>query len=233
MTAHIPEELARAIDYTDVRKDLTYADVERLCLEAREHAVASAVVPSALVRRAAADLIDTAVAVSCYVGHPFGTQAARVKAGEAAVAAEHGAREITLVPHYGAVRAARWTDVERELVTVRRAAEAAAFGLVVEAPFLSDEELSRIAALAADAGYGWIANTAGFRIVSTRPETESAATEEVAARLVRAAGGRLRPKAVGGIATRAVAVRLLKAGAARLGVDAAPGRLHRWAEEDG
>jgi len=231
MTSRIPQELARAIDYTEVRKGLTYADVERVCLEAREHRVAALVVPSALVRRAAAGLADTDVAVSCYVGYPFGTQAPGVKAREAEAAAEHGASEIALVPHYGAVRAARWTDLETELATVRRAAEAAAYGIVVEASFLSDEELARVASLAADAGYVRIANTAGFRIVSTRPETEPAATQEIVARLSRAGDGRIRPKAVGGIGTRADAVRLLEAGAARVGVDAAPGLLRRWARE--
>ena len=39
MTPRIPRDLARAIDYTDVRKDITYADVERVCLEARDHQV--------------------------------------------------------------------------------------------------------------------------------------------------------------------------------------------------
>lgn len=233
MTARIPPGIAGAIDYTEIRKDVSYADIERICLEARDHRVASLVVPSALVYRAAAGLTDTDVAVSCYVGYPFGTQAAGVKALEAGVAAEHGAREIEVVPHYGAIRAGRWVNVERELTTVRQAAASATFRIVIEASFLSDGQLSRVASLAADAGYAMIANTAGFRIVSTQPETEAAATPEVVARLARAGGGRIRPKAVGGIGTRADVTRLLHAGAARVGINAAPGLLRRWAEEDG
>jgi deoxyribose-phosphate aldolase len=236
MTPRIPRQPARVIDYTDVRKDVTYADVERICLEARDHRVGAVVVPSVLVRRAAVCLADTEVAVSCYVGYPFGTQAAGVKAREAEVAAVHGATEIEVVPHYGAVRAARWQQVEAELRTVRGAAEAATFKLVVELSCLSDDELATLARIAADAGYALIANTAGFRIVSTRPETEAQATLETIARLVRAADGRIRPKAIGGIKTYAEIVRLLEAGAARVAVNAEPGILGRLAEaaqEDG
>jgi len=231
MTHRIPQDLARAIDLTEVRKDLTYSDVERACFEARSHGVASLVVPSALVRRAAVCLSSSDIAVACYIGYPFGTQAANVKAREASVALEHGAREIALIPHYGTIRAARWSNVKAELKTVRRAAKAAMFGVVVEVAYLSDEQLSRFASVAADAGYALIANTAGFRTVSTQPDSQAAATEETVARLARAGGGRILPKAVGGITTRSDVARLIEAGAARVGVDAAPGLLRRWAEE--
>ena len=231
MTLRIPDQPARAIDYTDVRKGITYADVERICLEARHHRVGAVVVPSALVHRAAVCLADVDVAVACYIGYPFGTQAVGVKAREAEVAVAHGATEIEVVPHYGAVRAARWEQVEVELHTVRGTIETATPKLVVELSYLSDDELTTIARIAADAEYALIANTAGFRIVSTRPETEAQATPEAIERLVRAAGGRIRPKAVGGIKTYAEVVRLLEAGAARIAVDAEPGILGRLAEE--
>ena len=236
MTQRIPEEVARTIDYTDVRKDITYGDVERICLEARDHRIGAVVVPSALVHRAAVCVADSGVAVSCYVGYPFGTQAASVKAREAEVAVAHGADEIEVVPHHGAVRAARWPEVEAELSTVQGAGSAATFKLVVELSYLSSKELATIARIAADAGYTLIANTAGFRIVSTRPETEAQATPETIERLVQAADGRIRPKAIGGIKTYAEIARLLEAGAARVAVDAEPGILRRLAEapqEDG
>ena len=233
MMRRIPQELARAIDLTEVRKDLTYRDVERSCFEARNYGIASVVVPSALVRRAATCLSDSDVAVMCYVGYPFGTQAPGVKAREAHVALEQGAREIELVPHHGAIRAGRWSDVERELEAVRGAVKAATLGVVVEAAYLSDEQLSRFASVAADVGCVRIANTAGFRVVSTRPDSQVAATEGTVARLAHAGRGRILPKAVGGIYTRGDAARLIGAGAARVGVDAVPGLLRRWAEEKG
>jgi deoxyribose-phosphate aldolase len=231
MTLRIPGRHAHAIDYTDVRKEITYADVERICLEARDHQVGAVVVPSALVHRAAVCLADVDVAVACYIGYPFGTQAAGVKAREAEVAVAHGATEIEVVPHYGAVRAARWEQVEVELHTVRGTVETATPKLVVELSYLSDDELTTVARIAADAGYALIANTAGFRIVSTRPETEAQATPEAIERLLRAAGGRIQPKAIGGIKTYAEVVRLLEAGAARVAVNAEPGILGRLAEE--
>ncbi len=231
MTARIPEQVAGAIDYTDVRKDVTYGDIERICLEAVEHRLGAVVVPSALVRRAAACLAGSDVAVSCYVGYPFGTQAAVVKAREAEAALEHGATELDVVLHHGTARAARWAEVEAELATVKSAAGPALLKLVVEASIVSDDELSTIARTAVDVGYAIIANTAGFRIVSTQPETQSQASPEAIDRLVRAGDGRIRPKATGGVRTGEDVVRLLAAGAARVTLDAEPGLLRHLAED--
>lgn len=231
MSAGIPREIAAAIDYTDVRKDVSYADIERMCLEAAVHRLGAVVVPSALVRRAAECLAGTEVGVSCPVGYPFGTQAAGVKAREAEVAVEHGATELEIVLHHGAARAARWVEVEAELQTVRDAAGSAMLKLVAEAPILSDDELSSVARLAADVGYSMIANTAGFRIVSTRPETQSAASPGAIERLIQSGDGRILAKATGGVRTHEDVVRLLAAGAARVTLDAEPGLLRRLAED--
>jgi len=226
-----PPELANAMDYTDVRKELTYADVERICLEVLDHRIGTVVVPSALVHRAIAPLHGTTVRVSCYIGYPFGTQAAPVKAREVEAAVEEGAAEIELVPHHGAIRAGRWEKVVTELSTVRKAAGDAKCKLVVEESYLSDEELATLIRVALDAGYTMIANTAGFRIVSTRPETARTATPEIVGRLLRAGEERMEVKAIGGIRTYADIARLLKAGASRIAVNAGPGRLRRLAAE--
>ena len=231
MTARIPEQVAGTIDYTDVRKDVTYADIERICLEAVEHQLGAVVVPSALVRRAAACLAGTDVVVSCYVGHPFGTQAAVVKAREAEAAVEHGATELDVVLHHGTARAARWPEVEAELATVKNAAGPTLLKLVVEASILTDDELSTVARTAAAAGYAMIANTAGFRIVSTQPETQSEVSPSLIGRLVDLGGGRIQTKACGGVRTREDIDDLLAAGAARVRLDAEPGLLRRLAED--
>ena len=231
MTARIPEQVAGTIDYTDVRKDVTYADIERICLEAVEHQLGAVVVPSALVRRAAACLAGTDVVVSCYVGYPFGTQAAVVKAREAEAAVEHGATELDVVLHHGTARAARWPEVEAELGTVKNAAGPTLLKLVVEASILTDDELSTVARTAADAGYAMIANTAGFRIVSTQPETQSEVSPSLIGRLVALGGGRIQTKACGGVRTREDIDGLLAAGAARVRLDAEPGLLRRLAED--
>jgi len=231
MSLRIPSRLARTIDYTNVKKDATYADVERTCLEAQTHGVAAVVVPSALVQRAARHLDGSNVLVGCYIGYPFGTPGTAVKAREADTAVADGAREIELVPHFGAIRARRWRDVERELAAVRAAIGKAVFNLVAEESVLTDEELMSVAHLAADAGCMLIANTAGFRIVSTRPETEATATVHAVERLLRAGMGSVRPKAAGGIRTAAEITDLVDAGAERVAIPADSGALRRLAEE--
>jgi len=230
MTQRVPRRIAARVDYTDVRKELTYAEVEQACHDAQEHKVASIVVPSALVPLAVECLADADVAVGCYIAYPFGTQSTRVKAREAEAAVAQGATELELVPHHGTLRAGRWTEIEGELRTVRTAAGNALLKLAVELSYLADDELATIARIAAEAGYRLLSNTAGFRTVSTRPETEAAATPEAVARILRAGGG-IRPKATGGIRAAAEVVRLLDAGAERVTLHAAPSALRRLAKQ--
>jgi len=231
MRPRISSRLARAMELTNIKKEITYAELEATCLEGLEHRVACVVVPSALVRRAADALRGSEVRVGCYVGYPFGTQAPAVKAREAEVAVSHGAREIELVPHFGAVQADRWDDVKRELEDVRAAGGEAVMKLVVEASVLGDDPLAFLIRLAVSAGYRWISNTCGFRIVSTRPETEATASPAAIKRLHRLGTEWVRWKAAGRIQKADEAAALIEAGAERVGVSMGPGMLRRWAEE--
>jgi len=230
MTPRVPRRIAGRIDYTDVRKELTYADIEQACHDAQEHKIASIVIPSALVPLAVRSLAGTDVAVGCYIAYPFGTQSTRVKAREAEAAVGHGATELELVPHHGTLRAGRWKEFEGELRVVRTATGNALLKLAVEVSYLSDDELVAIARIAAEAGYRLLSNTAGFRVVSTRPESEAAATPEGVARILETGAG-IAPKAVGGVRTAADVVRLVRAGAQRVAFQVAPGALRRLAKQ--
>jgi len=227
----LPPALAQVIDYTDLRKDLTYGDVEALCLEALVHGIGTIVVPSMLVPRAVA-CVGAGPVVSCVIGYPFGTQAASVKATEASNAVAGGARQLEVVPHFGALRAGRWQTVADELRAIREASNGATLTLVLETRALDRASVERACALAADLNYTLVANSIGFRTVSTRPETQGAATPEAIEALIRLAGKRIGVKAIGGISTRAEVEALLRAGAARVALEARHGLLRRFADEE-
>ncbi len=225
----LAKPLAEVVDYTDLRKEITYADVEALCLEAAVYGVRTVVVPSALVSRAVRRLAGAA-RVSCPIAYPFGTQAAVVKAREAEVAVASGAAELEVVPHFGALRARRWEAAAAELETVARAAGGATLKLVLETGILEADVLKRACALARDTGFAFVSNTVGFRLVSTEPGTVGSASEEAIGRLVRWAGGSIGVKVVGGVASIADVERWRVAGATRVAVSAQRGLLASWAE---
>ena len=84
------DRFARAIEYTDLRKTISSRDVETMCAEAILYRLGVVVVPSALVRQAVACAGGGGPSVGTVISYPFGTQAAVVKAREAAAAVEHG-----------------------------------------------------------------------------------------------------------------------------------------------
>ena len=226
----LPLEFAGGIDYTDLRKELSYADVEALCLEASIYGVRAVVVPSMLVSQTARCL-GNSIPLSCAIGYPFGTQAARVKGREAEEAVKQGASELEIVPHFGALRANRWTDVESELRFIRQAAGEATLKLVLEAESLSSAEIERICSMARATGYAFVSNTIGFRTVSTQPGTEGAATVESVKRLAKLSAGLVEVKAVGGVHSLGDLKQLLGAGATRVAVPARRGTLGTWTAE--
>ncbi len=223
------ESAVPVLDYTDLRKEITYGDIEALCLEARVYGLHTVVVPSGLVARAVRGLAGAA-SVACPIAHPFGTQAPIVKAREVDAALSAGAHELDIVPHFGALRARRWKDVRDELQEVARAARGAVLKLVIETGYLEDDILTSVCALARDAGFAFVANTIGFRIVSTQPETVGAASIGALERLVRCAGSAMGVKAVGGVRTLGDVAKLRAAGASRVAVAAERGLLASWAE---
>jgi deoxyribose-phosphate aldolase len=221
----VPVSLAQAVEYTDLRKEITYADVERLCYKAVVHKFAAVVVPSALVKLAATYLKDSPVRVATVIAYPYGTESLEAKVCEIETALVDGANELDVVPHFGAIRAGRWDVVEKELKAVRRAAADRTLKLVLEAQCLSKEELDHLVKIAAAMGFQFVVNATGFRLVSTKPETAGRASPELVSSLVKIGASQIRVKAAGGIREVADAQALIVAGATRVAIIAEAGVL--------
>ena len=216
---------AGSIEYTDLRKTISDRDVETMCTEAALCGFTAVVVPSALVSRARRCIGVGDTSVATVISYPFGTPAAIVKVREAAAAVEHGAGELDVVPHFGAILAERWDDVRAELSEIRAAAGEVTLKLVLETGRLSSPRIREACAIAADQGFEYVVNTVGFRIVSTDPDAEGSASVGVVASLCELAGDVLKVKAAGGVITIQAADELLDAGADRVAIPVRPGLL--------
>jgi len=218
--ANTGTRLESCVDYTDLRKEIEYGDVESMCADAITFGFGSVVVPSGLVRRAASVLKNSEPVVGSVLSYPFGTQEAIVKAREAEVAAGHGAAALDLVPHFGAILAENWDSVHAELSAVRSAAGDLLLSLVLEIGRLGTFQIRKLCAMAANCGYVRVVNTVGFRLVSTDPEAEGRASAETIRMLSGLVDGSLEVKAVGGITSRSQIEQLRASGADRFAVDA-------------
>ena len=96
-------DIAKTIDHSLLRPELDDAFIEDGCRLAAEYDVASVCVRPADVRRAAAILAGTDVAVGTTIGFPHGDHATATKVVEARRALADGATELDMVIQIGAL----------------------------------------------------------------------------------------------------------------------------------
>src|SRR5947207_1999818 len=118
-------QIAKAIDHSLLRPELDDAFVEDGCHLAARYDVASVCVRPADVRRAAALLQGTDVAVGTTIGFPHGNHATETKVFEAKRALADGATELDMVLQIGALKSGRDANVEADIRAVVEVAHAA------------------------------------------------------------------------------------------------------------
>ena len=168
MTISIDElterDIAKTIDHSLLRPELDDAFIEDGCRLAAEYDVASVCVRPADVRRAAAILAGTDVAVGTTVGFPHGGHATATKVDEARRALADGARELDMVIQIGALRSGRDADVEADIAAVVEVAHSAGaiVKVIFENAYLTDDEKVRACRLSEAAGADFVKTSTGF-----------------------------------------------------------------------
>lgn len=202
------------IDHTLLKPEATGADIKKLCWEAKEYHFYSVCVNSSYVELAAAELSGSDTKVCAVVGFPLGAMELNSKAFEADQACLHGATEIDMVIHIGALKEGRFDDVSNDIAAVVSVAAEynAKVKVILETCLLSKEEIVKACELAVQAGADFVKTSTGF-------STGGATAEDVA--LMRATvGNQAQVKASGGIRDIDKANEMIAAGADRLGTSA-------------
>ena len=207
-------QLASHLEHTLLRPEARRADIEAACQLSRELGCAAVCINPIWVALARELLEGSGVKVVAVVGFPFGATPSAVKAFETEQAVRDGADEIDMVLAIGQLRDGELALVEADIATVVHAADDRPVKVVLECGLLSDDQKRRAVDLAARAGAAYVKTSTGF--------LGSGATLHDVRLLHRAAGGRLRVKATGGIRFFEDAVALLEAGASRLGTSHSP-----------
>jgi deoxyribose-phosphate aldolase len=213
MSAPSPSELARLIDHTLLKPEVSAADIERLCEEAVRHRFFAVCVNGAHVARASSLLAGTDVCVAAVVGFPLGASASRVKSYEAGAAVDDGARELDMVLRVDLVKAADDTGLLRDIRAVVDAAGHALVKVILETSLLSGDEIVRACRVAEQAGARFVKTSTGF-------VPGGQATVEHVTLMRASVSPAVGVKASGGVRTFEQACALVAAGATRLGTSA-------------
>ncbi|MFJ8624980.1 deoxyribose-phosphate aldolase [Kitasatospora sp. NPDC093550] len=206
-------QLAKMIDHSLLRPELTTTEVLRGCELAAAYDVASVCVRPADVALAVKALAGTAVAVGTVIGFPHGGTTTAAKTAEAVDALAAGATELDVVLNIGLLRGGEDDAVRQDVTAVVDAAGGAALTKVIfENAYLDDDAKLRACRISARAGADFVKTSTGFA-------PGGATLEDV--RLMRAnVPSHMKVKAAGGVRTLDSMLEYVEAGAERFGATA-------------
>ena len=207
-------QIAKAIDHSLLRPELDDSFVEAGCRLAAEYDVASVCVRPVDVRRAAAILVGTDVAVGTVVGFPHGSSTTATKVVEATRAIEDGATELDMVIDIGALKSGRDDDVQRDIEAVVAVGHlgGAIVKVILENAYLTDDEKVRGSRLTESAGADFVKTSTGF--------APGGATHEDLALMRRTVSPAVQVKAAGGVRTLDALIDVMNLGVTRVGATA-------------
>jgi deoxyribose-phosphate aldolase len=216
------EQLAKTIDHSLLRPELTRAEVIAGCELARRYNVASVCVKPCHVSLAADVLRGSDVKVSTVIGFPHGSNRTEIKVAEARQAIADGAVELDMVLNIGELRSGSAEYVQTDIQAVCEAAHAqgAKVKVILENAYLNDDEKVLACRLCETAGADWVKTSTGF--------APSGATLEDL-RLMRASvGPQVQVKAAGGVRTLDALLAVIEAGCTRVGATATAAMLDEY-----
>jgi deoxyribose-phosphate aldolase len=208
---NVPTDVAKLIDHTLLKPEAKYADIDRLCDEAREYGFASVCVNPLYVERCAKRLKGSGVKTCCVIGFPLGATPKEIKALEARRAVRDGAKELDMVIAIGALKSGDHRYVYEDIRLVAEAARdgSALLKVIIETGLLTDEEKVAACVLAKKARADFVKTSTGFG--------HGGATVHDVELMARAVDHQLQVKASGGVKGAEDARKMVAAGASRIG----------------
>ena len=208
------EQLAKTIDHSLLKPELTEADITAGCQLAARYHVASVCVKPSFVPLAVQLLKGSDVAVGTVLGFPHGGSTTAVKVFEAQNAMDNGAVELDMVINIGELRSGNREYVLGDIRAVVKAAHkrGAIVKVIMENAYLTDDEKVLGCQLAELAEADFVKTSTGF--------AASGATLEDLKLMRASVGEQVQVKAAGGVRTLDALLAVIDAGCTRSGATA-------------
>ncbi len=216
------EGLAKMIDHSLLRPELTQDKVIEGCRIAREYDVASVCVRPADVETAVRALEGSSVAAGSVAGFPHGGHTIPVKVFEARDLISRGVAEVDMVLNIGRLLSRDFAYIESELEQMAAACHerGAILKVIFENAYLTDDLKIAACEIATKTGCDFVKTSTGF--------APGGATLEDLRLMRRHSGPNVRIKAAGGVRTLDQALAVHEAGCSRFGATATVAILDAW-----
>lgn len=207
------QQLAKMIDHTLLKPEVTKEQISSLIEEAKEYQFASVCLNPAWVSYAKEQLANSEVKVCTVIGFPLGATTTETKVFEAKQAVENGADEVDMVIAIGHLKSGDTDYVKNDIAKVKEAVgKEIVLKVIIETSLLTEEEKELACQLSEEAGADFVKTSTGF--------SGGGATVEDIQLMHRVVGDRLQIKASGGVRSLDDAKKMVEAGASRLGASA-------------
>ena len=216
------EDLARMVDHSLLRPELTCSQVLEGLAVARRYRVASATVRPCDIEAAVRELAGSGVAPGSVCGFPHGSQNTAAKLYEARDLLRRGAREIDAVIAVSKLLSREFQYVQEELDQLAETChkEGAILKVIFENAYLTDELKIVACRCCARAGADFVKTSTGF--------APTGATIEDVTLMRRYTPPEIGVKAAGGVRTLDRLLEFRAAGATRAGLTVTSALLDEW-----
>jgi deoxyribose-phosphate aldolase len=206
--------IAAYIDHTLLKQTTTYAEVDKLCVEASMENFAAVCIPPKYVAEAKKLLDGSRVKIATVIGFPLGYNVTDVKLREINDAIEMGADELDIVHDLCALKNGNWKFLGEEIDTLLQPILDAGkiSKVIIETGILTNGEIQKCCELYKNFKIDYIKTSTGYADIGATVN----AVEIMRRNLPMSMG----IKASGGIRTYAFAKQLIDAGATRIGCSA-------------
>ncbi|WP_029540764.1 deoxyribose-phosphate aldolase [Selenomonas sp. AB3002] len=205
-------EILARVDHTLLKQTATWAEIQRICEEAKTYHTATVMVPSCFIARIK-ETYGESVKAATVVGFPNGNCNTAAKIAETAQALADGAEEIDMVINVGALKAGETKYVTDEIKALKQLCGERVLKVIVETCFLTEEEKITACKCVTEGGADFIKTSTGFGTAGATLEDIRLFKEHI--------GEGVQMKAAGGIHTREEMEAFIEAGCTRLGASAA------------
>ncbi|EMS69385.1 deoxyribose-phosphate aldolase [Ruminiclostridium cellobioparum subsp. termitidis CT1112] len=208
------KEIAKMIDHSLLRPELTEAQVREGCRLAREYDTASVCVKPCDVKIAKEELQGSDVLVTTVIGFPHGSNKTSVKVAEAVEAIDEGAAELDMVLNIGRLLSRQFDYVEADIKAVVDAAhsQGVLVKVILENCYLTDELKEIACRICEKVNADFVKTSTGFGT--------GGATLQDLELMRRTCSEKVRVKAAGGVRTLDGALEVRSKGAVRFGATA-------------
>ena len=208
------KDIAKMIDHSLLRPELTVDQVKDGCKLAREYDVATVCVKPSDVALAKRELEGSDVLTTTVIGFPHGANKTEVKVFEAEAAIKDGAVELDMVLNFGRLLSRDFDYVEKDIRAVVEVAHKhhVIVKVILENCYLTDELKETACQICEKAGADFVKTSTGFG--------SGGATIDDLKLMRKTCSTKVRIKAAGGVRTLDGALTVRSTGTVRFGATA-------------